>query len=100
MLAKPNVIDIIPKVGDRYEVAIAVAKRARQIEKERIQNSDRDIRDSVDVATDDIFEDKVKVEKIEKKSVKESELDDTLPIIHEKSDLVANDVKDISKGKE
>lgn len=61
MLAKPNVIDMSSKVGDRYEVAIAVAKRARQIEKKRYETGDRDIRDSVDLATEEIYEDKVKI---------------------------------------
>ena len=31
MLAKPSVNEVMPKVGTRYELAIAVAKRARQI---------------------------------------------------------------------
>ena len=37
MLAKPSANDVMPKVGTRYEVAVAVAKRARQIAERRIE---------------------------------------------------------------
>lgn len=63
MLAKPSVNEVMPKVGTRYELAIAVAKRARQIAERRIEEGDPDITDAVDVATREIAEDKVKVEK-------------------------------------
>lgn len=63
MLAKPSVNDVMPKVGTRYELAIAVAKRARQIAERRIEEGDPDITDAVDIATREIAEDKVKVEK-------------------------------------
>jgi len=63
MLAKPSVNDVMPKVGTRYELAVAVAKRARQIQERRIEEGDPDITDAVDVATKEIAEDKVKVEK-------------------------------------
>ena len=33
MLSNPNVSQIIPKAGNRYESALAIAKRARNIEK-------------------------------------------------------------------
>ena len=63
MLAKPSVDEVMPKVGTRYEIAIAVAKRARQIAERRIEEGDPDITDAVDIATREIAEDKVKVEK-------------------------------------
>ena len=63
MLAKPSVNEVMPKVGTRYELAIAVAKRARQIAERRIQEGDPDITDAVDIATREIAEDKVRVEK-------------------------------------
>ena len=63
MLAKPSVNEVMPKVGTRYELAVAVAKRARQIQERRIEEGDPDITDTVDVATREIAEDKVKVGK-------------------------------------
>ena len=63
MLAKPGVKETACKVGTRYETAIAVAKRARQIAERRIEEGDPDITDTVDVATREIAEDKVKVGK-------------------------------------
>jgi len=63
MLAKPSVDEVMSKVGTRYELAIAVAKRARQISEKRIEEGDPDITDAVDIATREIAEDKVKVEK-------------------------------------
>ena len=63
MLAKPSVNEVMPKVGTRYELAIAVAKRARQIAERRIEEGDPDITDAVDVATREIAEDIVTVQK-------------------------------------
>lgn len=63
MLSKPNILDMVPKVGDRYEVAMAVAKRARQIEKKRYETGDRDIHDAVDLATEEIYDEEAKVVK-------------------------------------
>ncbi|MBR6613917.1 MAG: DNA-directed RNA polymerase subunit omega [Clostridia bacterium] len=61
MLAKPSVNDVMPKVGTRYEVALAVAKRARQISNKRVEEGDPDISDPVDVATKEIDAGKVTV---------------------------------------
>ena len=36
MLSDPNVKKIVPKVGNRYQAALAIAKRARDIEKRRV----------------------------------------------------------------
>lgn len=69
MLAKPSVNDVMPKVGTRYELAIAVAKRARQIAERRIEEGDPDITDAVDVATKEIAEDVVLVSKQSKEVV-------------------------------
>ena len=63
MLAKPSVNEVMKKVGTRYEVALAVAKRARQISNKRIEEGDPDITDAVDVATREIDEGKILVNK-------------------------------------
>jgi len=63
MLAKPCVNDIMGKIGTRYEVALAVAKRARQIANRRIEEGDPDISDPVDVASKEIDNGKVVVTK-------------------------------------
>jgi len=67
MLAKPSVNDIMGKIGTRYEVALAVAKRARQISNERIETGNPDISDPVDVASKEIDTGKVVVSKEEQK---------------------------------
>lgn len=36
MLSKPNVKEVMPKVGNRYQSVLALAKRARQIESDRL----------------------------------------------------------------
>lgn len=45
MLSKPNVKEIMPRVGNRYQSVLAIAKRARKIEAERLekynQNKDK-----------------------------------------------------------
>ena len=45
MLSKPNVKEIVPKVGNRYQSVLAIAKRARKIEKDRLEkfNQNKDI---------------------------------------------------------
>ena len=40
MLSDPNVKKILPKVGNRYEAALAIAKRARDIENRRVIEGD------------------------------------------------------------
>lgn len=84
MLSNPNVSQIMPKVGNRYESALAIAKRARNIENRRIIEGDQDITDAVDVAAKEIAEGKVKVKKDGEYVVKE-----------EISDVVKEDVTDI-----
>lgn len=54
MLAKPSVNDLMKKVGNRYEVALTVAKRARQISAKRLVEGDPDITDAVDIASNEL----------------------------------------------
>lgn len=61
MLSNPNVSEIMPKVGNRYESALAIAKRARNIEARRIAENDMDIKDAVDIAATEIVDGKVAV---------------------------------------
>ncbi len=58
MLSKPNVNDLMEKSGNRYETVIALAKRARQIERRRNQIGDSSIKDAVDIASEEIIEQK------------------------------------------
>lgn len=37
MLSKPNVKEVMPKVGNRYQSVLAISKRARQIEAETLE---------------------------------------------------------------
>ena len=61
MLSDPNVKKIIPKAGNRYQAALAIAKRARDIENRRVIEGDPDITDAVDIASKEIAEEKVYV---------------------------------------
>lgn len=65
MLSSPNAMDIMPKVGSRYEVTLAVSKRARQISDKRIEVGDPDITDPVDIAAKELAGGTVIVEKKE-----------------------------------
>ncbi|MEG2310934.1 MAG: DNA-directed RNA polymerase subunit omega [Clostridia bacterium] len=58
MLSDPNVSQILSKVGNRYEAALALAKRARNIEKKREIEGDRNIKDAVDIAGCEIAEER------------------------------------------
>ena len=84
MLSNPNVSQIMPKVGNRYESALAIAKRARNIENRRIIEGDQDIKDAVDVAAKEIAEGKVRVKKDGEYVVKE-----------EVAEVVKEDITDI-----
>jgi len=67
MLSKPNVKEVMPKVGNRYQSVLALAKRAREIEEKRVREAeakavaiaDRCIEDSVNIAAKEILEGKV-----------------------------------------
>lgn len=72
MLSDPNVKQILPKVGNRYEAALALAKRARNIENKRVIEGDPCIKDAVDIAGTEIANGTVRV-KIHGKYVCEEE---------------------------
>ena len=61
MLSDPNVKKILPKVGNRYEAALAIAKRARDIENRRVIEGDTEIKDAVDIAAQEIVDEKIYV---------------------------------------
>lgn len=63
MLSKPNINDLIEKAGNRYEAAIAIAKRARTIAQRRLERGDSNIKDTVDLAATEIYEEKALVKK-------------------------------------
>ena len=54
MLSSPNVNDLMEKAGNRYETALAVAKRARAIAAKRLARGDLNIKDTVDIAAEEI----------------------------------------------
>ena len=76
MLSNPNINEIMPKVGNRYESAIALAKRARKIAKNRLEEGSDDIRDAVDVAGEEIGNEKVYVKKNGKYVVEPNVIED------------------------
>ena len=63
MLSKPNINELIKKAGNRYEVALAIAKRARSISQRRFERGDANIKDTVDLAATEIYEEKALVKK-------------------------------------
>lgn len=63
MLSKPNINELIKKAGNRYEVALAIAKRARTISQRRLERGDSNIKDTVDLAATEIYEEKALVKK-------------------------------------
>lgn len=73
MLSKPNVKEIMPKVGNRYQAALAISKRARNIEDRRVAENDRNIHDAVDLAAEEIVNGKAYV-KIDGEYVIEPEI--------------------------
>lgn len=63
MLSDPNIGAIVPKVGNRYEAVLAIAKRARNIENKRVIEGDTSIKDAVDIASVEISKEEVFVKK-------------------------------------
>lgn len=61
MLSDPNVKKIMPKAGNRYQAALAIAKRARNIENRRVIEGDDCIINAVDIAAKEIVDEKVLV---------------------------------------
>ena len=84
MLANPNISQIMPKAGNRYQSALAIAKGARSIENRRLIEGDRDIHDAVDVASEEIVSGKVKV------LINGEYVDKTV-----NSNIISDEVKDI-----
>lgn len=76
MLSNPNINEIMPKVGNRYESAIALAIRARKIAKNRLEEGSDDIKDAVDVAGEEIENEKVYVKKNGKYVVEPNVIED------------------------
>lgn len=90
MLSNPNVREVTPKVGNRYEAALAIAKRARNIEQRRVIEGDKEIKDAVDIAAKEIANEEVLVKKDGKYVIEQKE---------EKEVVVADetDISDIVK---
>lgn len=89
MLSKPNVKEIMPKVGNRYQAALAISKRARNIEDRRAAEGDRNIHDAVDLAAEEIVAGKAYV-KFDGKYVIE-------PVIEEAQDEIVDLPDDIDE---
>ncbi len=56
MLSNPNVDDLMAKAGNRYETTLAIAKRARVIANRRLEKGFLSIKDTVDIAAQEIHE--------------------------------------------
>lgn len=109
MLSKPNVKEIMPKVGNRYQSVLAIAKRARQIEADRVKKRiefkekekeakeeyHEDITDAVDIASKEIADGKVYI-KIDGKYciTPESEMERELKEIQEEVELARKENKE------
>ncbi|MEG1142333.1 MAG: DNA-directed RNA polymerase subunit omega [Clostridia bacterium] len=83
MLSKPNISEIMDKVGSRYESALAIAKRARQITRSRIATADTDIKDPVDKATSEICDGNVFIKKDGKYTDLNKDKDDVEKVLPE-----------------
>ncbi len=88
MLSKPNVSEIMPKVGNRYEVALAIAKRARDIEKKRTMENSSDIKDAVDIASKEIADEEVYVKKQGEYVIKKEEAKELVKGVKVPQDVV------------
>ena len=88
MLTNTNVKQKMPKVGNRYETALAIAKRARNIEKRRIMEGSNDIRDSVDLAAEEIANEKAYVRKNGQFVIEPDIREDIVDIDNLKNDIV------------
>ena len=61
MIIKPTVTDLLEKVDNRFELVIAVAKRARQISEGQTPLTNVQDKSSVTIAANEIAEGKVTV---------------------------------------
>ena len=82
MLSSPNVNDLMGKAGNRYETALAVAKRARAIAAKRLKRGDLNIKDTVDLAAEEIFNGvalvKIDGEYMHTETITEEDIDNTI----------------------
>ena len=82
MLSNPNIDDLMEKSGNRYETALAVAKRARAIAAKRLERGDLNIKDTVDIAAEEIYNGialvKIDGEYIYKQEITEEDIDNTI----------------------
>lgn len=61
MMVKPSVTELLNKVGNRFELVVATAKRARQLSNGDKALTDKDEESKVTLAADEIAEGKVTV---------------------------------------
>ncbi len=64
-MLKPSVNDLLKKVDSRYTLVIATAKRARQLIEGDEKLTKVESNKAVTIATNEIFEEKIKYTKIE-----------------------------------
>ncbi|MEG1705227.1 MAG: DNA-directed RNA polymerase subunit omega [Clostridia bacterium] len=98
MLSKPNVNELMKKAGNRYEASLAIAKRARTIARRRVERGDSNIKDTVDMAANEIFEEKALVKRDGIYILKNKNCDDLDVVISKTVDDILKDlaVKDES----
>lgn len=92
MLSKPNVNDLMKKVGSRYEAALAIAKRAREISADKLSAGDFSIKDTVDLAANEIFDEKTLVKIDGVYSIKDDSGVDIDVVISETVDEILKDI--------
>ena len=61
MMVKPTVVELLKRVDNRFELVIAVSKRARQIAAGALPLTKVEARSPVTIAANEIAEGKVKV---------------------------------------
>lgn len=61
MMVKPSVTELLKQVGNRFELVVATAKRARQLSNGDKALTDKDEESKVTLAADEIAEGKVTV---------------------------------------
>lgn len=92
MLSKPNVNEIMKKAGNRYESALAIAKRARTIARRRVERGDSNIKDTVDMAATEIYEERALVKKNGEYFLKEKNGEDLDTVISKTVDDILKDL--------